>query len=357
MKKAIALALCLVLALSLCVPACAEYTVEDFVAELQAEELGYDYYEVRYENDIVYVYVSMDGMAEEAGAAKEDENLDNWNKVTAKMDELSISLQERANEEFEDLPTCVYVFNDLDSTKLIYITSNGECLYDWVTYTVEDYVKEVQEDESDWDYYEVELVDDTICYYVALDGLAEAAVEANESQDFDAWNRIMEEMDEMAAKAQEEAAAYFPEISTELFLLNDTNTDTMLYMARNGECVYDWASGYDIRGEENAALPQDGLEDDGKIHVYLTGEGERIETPESSWIDALTYYAENEHLILETNGKEYAYANVSQELWKEFKNADSKGTFYNRTFKGAEEYWVNDYDGSNSDLIIIEHVG
>ena len=253
MKKAIALALCLVLALSLCVPACAEYTVEDFVAELQAEDLGYDYYEVRYENDIVYLYVSMDGMADEAAAAKEEENLDNWNKVTAKMDELSLSLQEKADEHFEDLPTCVYLFNELDSAKRLYISANGECLYDWVNYTVEDYVKKLQEDETDWDYYEVELVDDTICYYFAEDGYAETAVDAKESQDFTFWNKIMENMDGIAEEVQEDAAAFFPELSTEVFLLNDTDTDSMLYMALNGECVYDWASDYDIRGEEDAA--------------------------------------------------------------------------------------------------------
>ena len=252
MKKAIALALCLVLALSLCVPACAEYTVEDFVAELQAEDLGYDYYEVRYENDIVYVYVSMDGMAEEAGAAKEDENLDNWNKVTAKMDELSISLQERANEEFEDLPTCVYVFNDLDSTKLIYITSNGECLYDWVTYTVEDYVKEVQEDESDWDYYEVELDDGTIYYYIGMDGLADSAAATKDAGNFDSWKELTDEIDAISVSAQEEASGYFEDLTTCVILIDDTDGESAIYMVSDGVCLYDWVRDYDVNAEDAA---------------------------------------------------------------------------------------------------------
>ncbi len=108
---------------------------------------------------------------------------------------------------------------------------------------------------------------------------------------------------------------------------------------------------------EPTPQPVDGLKDDGKIHVYLIGEGEVINTSDSSWIDALIYYAENEHLVLETNGSEYVFANVSEELWDEFKNAESKGEFYNQYFRGAEEYWVNDYDGSNGDLIIMEYTG
>ena len=253
MKKAIALALCIVLALSLCVPACAEYTVEDFVAELQAEDLGYDYYEVKLEGDIVCVCVSMDGMSDEAAAAKEDENLDNWNIITAKMDELSLSLQEKADEHFADLETRVVLFNDLDSAKMLYLSADGECLYDWVTYTVEDYAEELRQVENDWDYYDVELSSGILCLYFASNGTAETAIEAKDSQDFTAWDEITAGFDEISIAAQEEANSYFDDLSTCIYLVNDTNTDNVLYMVYDGVCLYDWVRDYDITVEEEAA--------------------------------------------------------------------------------------------------------
>ena len=51
---------------------------------------------------------------------------------------------------------------------------------------------------------------------------------------------------------------------------------------------------------------------------------------------------------------DYAFANVDKETWEAFKAAPSKGEFYNSTFKGATEYWVDDYDGTNGGLIRIE---
>ena len=36
--------------------------------------------------------------------------------------------------------------------------------------------------------------------------------------------------------------------------------------------------------------------------------------------------------------------------------ASSKGSFYNENIKGDHSYWINDYDGSNGDKIVIEYV-
>lgn len=102
--------------------------------------------------------------------------------------------------------------------------------------------------------------------------------------------------------------------------------------------------------------PVDGLKDDGKIHVYLIGDCEKVATPESSWIDSISYYPESGHMIISTNGNEYVSANVSESIWNDFKSAESKGKFYNKTFKGAAEYWINDYDGTNGDLIVMENL-
>ena len=102
-------------------------------------------------------------------------------------------------------------------------------------------------------------------------------------------------------------------------------------------------------------IPEDGLKSDGKIHVYLVGRGEKVDTPNSSFISYLTYYSESEHLIICMNGKEYVFANIPSSLWSDFKSADSAGTFYNQNIKENTAYWVNDYNGSNGDLIVLEY--
>ena len=103
-------------------------------------------------------------------------------------------------------------------------------------------------------------------------------------------------------------------------------------------------------------IPEDGLKSDGRIHVYLVGSGEKVDTPNSSFINYLTYYSESEHLIICMNGKEYVFANIPSSLWSDFKSADSAGTFYNQNIKENTVYWVNDYDGSNGDLIVLEYM-
>ena len=49
--------------------------------------------------------------------------------------------------------------------------------------------------------------------------------------------------------------------------------------------------------------PTDGLKSDGKIHVYLAGKGEKINTLDSSFINYLIYYSSSKHLIICMNGK------------------------------------------------------
>ena len=100
--------------------------------------------------------------------------------------------------------------------------------------------------------------------------------------------------------------------------------------------------------------PRDGLKSDGKLHVYLVGKGEKVSNFDSSFIDYLTYYSRSKHLIICMNGKEYVFANVSSSLWTDFKSADSKGDFYNQNIRGNTSYHVNDYDGSNGNLIVME---
>ena len=101
----------------------------------------------------------------------------------------------------------------------------------------------------------------------------------------------------------------------------------------------------------------DGFQADGRLHVYLVGDAEKVLTPQSSFIDYIVYYKENRHLIISMNEKDYVYANVSSTEWEGFKNAESPGKYYNSVFKGKSDYYVNGYDGTNGSLIIMERVG
>ena len=103
-----------------------------------------------------------------------------------------------------------------------------------------------------------------------------------------------------------------------------------------------------------APIPEDGLKSDGNIHVYPVGSGETVYTPNSSFIDYITYYSDSGHLIICMDGKEYAFANIPASLWNDFKSADSAGTFYNQNIKNNPGYYINDYDGSNGGLIVLD---
>lgn len=102
--------------------------------------------------------------------------------------------------------------------------------------------------------------------------------------------------------------------------------------------------------------PTDGLKSDGKIHVYIVGEGEKVNTPESSFIKYITYYSESKHLIINMSGKDYVFANIDSSLWQKFVNAESKGTFYNNNIKGVSSYRINDYSTGDGDKIVIEYL-
>ena len=103
-------------------------------------------------------------------------------------------------------------------------------------------------------------------------------------------------------------------------------------------------------------VPEDGLKSDGKIHVYIVGDGEKVSTPESSFINYITYYAESDHLIINMNGKDYAFSNFPSSLWRDFKNAESKGSFYNKYIKDNTSYLINDYSSGDSYKVVVEYI-
>ena len=113
----------------------------------------------------------------------------------------------------------------------------------------------------------------------------------------------------------------------------------------------------DVKGAaKDAQDRKDGLQSDGKIHVYLVGKGETISAKNSYSIRSMTYYEESDHLVINFGGKEYAFANVGSTLWASFKAASSSDSYYDNNIKGNKAYWINDYNGKNGDLIVMEYV-
>jgi len=64
---------------------------------------------------------------------------------------------------------------------------------------------------------------------------------------------------------------------------------------------------------------------------------EQTDTSMSSWIASAHYYScdgKSGYLIIKTKkGKEYIHFNISYQMWKGFKNAESKGSYYNKVIK------------------------
>jgi hypothetical protein len=64
---------------------------------------------------------------------------------------------------------------------------------------------------------------------------------------------------------------------------------------------------------------------------------DKIATPESSWIASAEYYScdgkTGFFILVLDEGREYIHANVPKEIWENFRNASSKGEYYNAALK------------------------
>ena len=67
---------------------------------------------------------------------------------------------------------------------------------------------------------------------------------------------------------------------------------------------------------------------------------ETTDTSESNWIYSAIYRGNEDkgYLILEMKRKEYIFENVPYSVWQDFKDAESKGKFYNRNIKGKYSF-------------------
>lgn len=64
---------------------------------------------------------------------------------------------------------------------------------------------------------------------------------------------------------------------------------------------------------------------------------ETLRTPESTCFTVISYCAATQELQVQfrESGSWYSYFDVEPEMWDNFKNADSKGGFYNDFIKGS----------------------
>ena len=70
---------------------------------------------------------------------------------------------------------------------------------------------------------------------------------------------------------------------------------------------------------------------------------EEINNSNSTWITGASFYScngTNGYFILGTENKEYLHSGVSYSLWKEFKNSESLGSFYNKKIKGRYRFSI-----------------
>lgn len=81
---------------------------------------------------------------------------------------------------------------------------------------------------------------------------------------------------------------------------------------------------------------------EGTIDEYYIDEDyvEEIETPESSAFTVISYrpYGSRLKVQFRNSGVCYVYYDVEPETWYQFKNAESKGSFFNESIKGYYEY-------------------
>lgn len=65
---------------------------------------------------------------------------------------------------------------------------------------------------------------------------------------------------------------------------------------------------------------------------------EYLNTTKSSFINGVWYDEDEEYMVAKLNDIYYHYSGISVSVWRNFKNADSFGTFYNEAIKGNYAY-------------------
>ena len=71
---------------------------------------------------------------------------------------------------------------------------------------------------------------------------------------------------------------------------------------------------------------------------------EEADVSGSSWITSAKYYScdgLSGYFLIQTDNRTYLHQDLPYEVWKNFKNADSKGSFYSRKIKGRYQLKLN----------------
>jgi hypothetical protein len=71
---------------------------------------------------------------------------------------------------------------------------------------------------------------------------------------------------------------------------------------------------------------------------------EEVNTSKSSWIRSASYYScdgNTGYFIYSTDKQEYIHEGVPIKIWRDFKNADSFGSFYDRNIKHRYLFYLN----------------
>ena len=72
---------------------------------------------------------------------------------------------------------------------------------------------------------------------------------------------------------------------------------------------------------------------------------EYLDTDKSSFIRGAWYDKRNEYMVIKLNDVYYHYCGVPESVWKDFKQAESFGRYFNQAIK--EEYEYRDCNGPN----------
>ena len=83
-----------------------------------------------------------------------------------------------------------------------------------------------------------------------------------------------------------------------------------------------------------------------KIEAAYFKFGETINTSKSSWIRSASFYScdgISGFFIIETDKKKYIYSDIPYDIWQQFKNAKSFGSYYNQNIKNKYIFKFKQY--------------
>ncbi|MFV8352013.1 KTSC domain-containing protein [Flavobacterium sp. XS2P14] len=100
-------------------------------------------------------------------------------------------------------------------------------------------------------------------------------------------------------------------------------------------------------GNNCEEIPNSFINYDQAKEVVLSSNFKRIDkadVSDSSWISSAKYFScdgLSGFFVIETGNRIYIHQDMPYEVWENFKNADSKGSFYSRNIRGNYQLKLN----------------